>query len=48
MTSIKSFIAWVPEVGEHLVHEGDVPSGAGVADLLPPLRDHEVPGPKKT
>ena len=36
-----------PEVEQHLVHEGDVAGGPRVADLLPPLRDHEVPGPQE-
>ncbi len=35
------------EVGQHLVHELDVARGAGVTDLLPPLGDHEIPGPQE-
>ncbi len=37
-----------PKVGQHLVHELDVARSAGVTDLLPPLRDHEVPRPEKS
>ena len=35
------------EVGQHLIHELDVACGPGVADLLPTLGDHEVPGPQE-
>ena len=36
-----------PEVRQQLVHELDVPGGARVGDVLPPLGDHEVPGPQE-
>ncbi len=35
------------EVGHHFVHELNVASGPGVADLLPTFGDHEVPGPQE-
>ena len=37
-----------PEVGQHLVHELNVARGAGVTDLLPSFRDHEIPRPQKS
>ncbi len=47
LESVLVIAAESAEVGQHLVHELDVARGPSVADLLPTLGDHEVPGPQE-
>lgn len=37
-----------PKVSQHFIHEADIARGPGVADLLPPLGDHEIPRPQES
>jgi hypothetical protein len=36
------------EVGQHLVHEGNVTGCSSIGSLAPTFGDHKVPGPDKT